>query len=314
MAERTVNLRRGATDDLGLRRALGDRVLPLLVGAMAFLAALAGAGAVGARSLARHWQVGAAAALTVQVPRPSGIEGGITRLRRALDLLRADPAVARARAFAPAELETLLAPWFGGAGPPPGLDLPGVIAVRLASGGEAAGLAARLQAAVPGAETESHAVWVNRLAALAASLQACAWLALAVVAGVAVLVVAVATRSGLLARREAIRIVHGLGATDAYIASRFARRATALAASGAAIGAGVALPVLLGLAALAAPFSEQGGVTRAPVGPSGEGLMALVGALPPVLWLALPALPAAAAVIGFVTAQGTVRQWLRRLP
>jgi cell division transport system permease protein len=40
----------------------------------------------------------------------------------------------------------------------------------------------------------------------------------------------------------------------------------------------------------------------------------MLTALPMALWLTLPGLPAAAAAIGFVTAQGTVRRWLRRLP
>ena len=306
-----------ASDDLGLRRALGDRVLPLLVAAMAFLAALAGAGAVGARALALHWQSGAESSLTVQVPRPGEPDAGMPRLARALDALRADPAVASARALDAAALDRLLLPWFGAAGPPPGLVLPGVIAVRLTAGSGSEGLGGRIAAAVPGAETENQAGWVDRLAALAASLQACAWLALAVVAAVAALVIAVATRSGLLARREAIRIVHGLGATDGYIASRFARRATALAASGAALGAVAALPVLLGLAALAAPFVRAGAASAMPATPPetpSGALLALGSALPVELWLALPALPAAAAVIGFATAQGTVRRWLRRLP
>ncbi len=313
---RGANFRRGAPDDLGLRRALGDGVLPLLVGAMAFLAALAGAGAVGARALARHWQSGAASALTVQVPRPEEIEAGEARLQRAVAVLRGDPAVASARPLDAAALDRLLRPWFGPGGPPPGLALPGVIAVRLtgpSASGEApddgSGLAGRLRHAVPGTEVEGHALWVGRLAALADSLQACAWLALAVVATVAVLVIAVATRSGLVARREAIGIVHGLGATDGYIAWRFARRATALAAGGAALGAVAVLPVLLGLAALAAPFAQP---TEAAAGAS--PVLAAAAALPAGLWLALPALPAAAAAIGFVTAQGTVRLWLRRLP
>ena len=68
-------LRPAGFDELGLRRALSDRLLPLLVGAMAFLAALALAGAVGAASLARHWQQGAGSALTVQVPQPTGAGG-----------------------------------------------------------------------------------------------------------------------------------------------------------------------------------------------------------------------------------------------
>ena len=46
-------------------------MLPFLVAAMAFLAALALAGWVGAATLARHWQHGAGASLTVQVPQPT---------------------------------------------------------------------------------------------------------------------------------------------------------------------------------------------------------------------------------------------------
>jgi cell division transport system permease protein len=33
-----------------------------------------------------------------------------------------------------------------------------------------------------------------------------------------------------------------------------------------------------------------------------------------LLWLALPLLPLIAAAIGYLTAQATVRSWLRRLP
>ena len=51
-------LRPAGFDELGLRRAISDRILPFLVAAMAFLAALAMAGWVGAASLALHWQQG----------------------------------------------------------------------------------------------------------------------------------------------------------------------------------------------------------------------------------------------------------------
>ena len=40
----------------------------------------------------------------------------------------------------------------------------------------------------------------------------------------------------------------------------------------------------------------------------------IIAALPAALWLTLPGLPIATAAIGFVTAQVTVRRWLRRLP
>ena len=59
-----ISLRPAGFDELGLRRALSDRMLPFLVAAMAFLAALALAGWIGAAALARHWQDGVGSALT----------------------------------------------------------------------------------------------------------------------------------------------------------------------------------------------------------------------------------------------------------
>ena len=303
-------LRPAGFDDLGLQRALSDRLLPFLVAAMAFLAALALAGSVAAAALARHWQQGAEAVLTVQVPDPASPSavGGTGRLTEVLALLRANPAVATARPLSEAELDALLRPWLGAAAGRLALPLPAVVAVRLAApDAPLAALSGSLGAAAPGTLVESHGVWVRRLAALARSLQACAAVALLVVAAVAVAVVAVATHAGIAARREAIEIVHGLGASDGYIAARFAGRATRLAAIGGAAGALAALPVLLTLAGLAAPFGEL----NAPAPPAGA---MPAGGLPALLWLALPLLPVIAAAIGYLTAQATVRSWLRRLP
>lgn len=305
MAEfRTARPRHRRFDDLGLRRALGDRMLPLLVAAMAFLAALALAGAMAAAALAGHWQQGAASAMTVQVPKSTP-----ARLERALAILRAEPGIASARALSDQELTDLLRPWLGQAADGLTLPLPGVIEVHVtASGADLDGLALKLSQAVPGAIAESHSVWVGRLSALAGSIEACAWAALMLVSAVAGCVVVVATRAGLAARREAIEIVHGLGATDGYIAGRFAGRVSRLAAFGGLVGAVAALPVLLGLAGLAAPFLAGDLAAAASAGP------ATLPPLPVTLWLALPGLPLAAALIGFLTAQATVRRWLRRLP
>ena len=303
------SLRPAGFDDLGLQRALSDRLLPFLVAAMAFLAALALAGSFAAAGLARHWQEGAEAALTVQVPDPSATAAapGATRLARVLTLLRADPAVAGARALSTRELDSLLRPWLGATAGQLALPLPAVVAVRLATpDASLKDLTAAIFAAAPGTIIESHGIWVQRLAALARSLQACAAVALLVVAGVAVAVVAVATHAGIAARREAIEIVHGLGASDDYIAARFAGRATRRAAIGGGAGTLAALPVLLTLASLAAPFGNLDS-------PGAAGMIAWAG-LPPILWFALPILPLVAATIGFLTAQATVRRWLRRLP
>ncbi len=310
-------LRPAGFDDLGVRRALSDRLLPLLVAAMAFLAALALAGAVGASSLAQRWQQGAGGTMTVQVPQPGErAADGQTRVARVREALSRSPGVGGLRVLSEAELRGLLRPWLGtgsvdgeGGGSELAaiaIPLPAVIEVRLEGAGPNSGvLAAALEQAAPGTMAEAHDRWVRRLAVLARSLQACAALALGVVGFVAVAVIAVATRAGLAARRDAIETVHGLGAADSYIAQRFARRVTLLGAGGAAMGAAAALPVLVGLSGLAAPFATGAGP---------EGVVATVAAVPVSLWLGLASLPVLAAAIGWLTAHGTVRRWLRRLP
>jgi cell division transport system permease protein len=297
-----VSLRPSRFDELGLRRALSDRLLPFLVAAMAFLAALAIAGWQGATTLSRSWQAGGGSSLTVQVPDPQAAAAGATRVERVLTLLRGTPGIVSARALTSTELGDLLRPWIGAGAGRLDLPLPAVIAVRLSDPDLDLGpLTTRLQGEAPGVLVENHGRWIGRLAALARSLQACAGLALVLVVSVATAVIAVATRSGLAVRREAIEIVHGLGATDAYIAGRFAGRATLLASVGGVAGAACALPVLATLADLAAPFT------------GGAQDSTLLTALPPSIMFALCTLPAGAAAIGFLTAQSTVRRWLRRM-
>jgi cell division transport system permease protein len=317
-------LRPAGFDDLGLRRAMSDRLLPFLVAAMAFLALLALAAAAAAAGLAQQWRQGAGATLTVQVPRPlakpteAAAALGDTRQAAVLAALRATPGIALARAMTEDELTDLLRPWLGEGAAKLALPLPAVIEVRLA-GDDAptTGLAERLAAIAPDVLVESHGVWLTRLEALARSLQACAALMLVVVVAVAVAVVAVATRAGLSARRDAIGIVHGLGATDRYIAGRFAIRATLLAGSGGLAGGLAGLPLLLGLAQLAAPFTAAAAVAGTPAAHAGGAaplpLAEVLALLPPSLWIALPLLPLTAAGIGWITAQVTVRRWLLRL-
>jgi cell division transport system permease protein len=300
-----ASLRPRGSDDLGLRRALSDRLLPLLVAAMVFLAALALAGMIAASGLARHWQGGAAALLTVQVPQPDmPTSAGPVRGDAVAALLAATPRIA-ARRLSAEELAGILRPWLGTDAGPLSLDLPAVFEVRLLEGAGAQALAARLTQAVPGTLVEHNSVWFDRLGVLARSLQASAALALLVVALVAIAVVAVATRAGLAARRDAIEIVYGLGATDRMIAGHFARRVTMLVFSGAMFGLGIAIPLLLGLATLTAPFAPDPPAAASPE---------IVRSLPPLLWGLLPVLPLSAATIGWVTAQATVRSWLAGLP
>ncbi len=310
------SLRPARADDLGLRRALSERLLPLLVAAMIFLAALALAGTVAATGLARHWRMGAARLVTVQVPDPqAAAPGGGARGDSVARLLAHAPGVESARMLAGAEVAALLAPWLGADAGALALRLPAVFEVRVRAempgapqraAGLDAQLSAGLDAAAPGTLVEHNGAWLVHLTGLAASLTACAALALLVVAFIAAAVVALATRAGLAARRDAIEIVHGLGAADSVIAGQFSARITGMTFRGSLLGLVVALPVVVGLAQLSAPFQAGSFDLASPE--------ALLASLPPELWAALAMLPLVACVIGWGTAQVTVRRWLGRLP
>jgi cell division transport system permease protein len=296
-------------DELGLRRALADRMVPFLVAAMAFLAGLAIAGWMGAAVLTGHWESGAGATLTVQVPRAAEPDatGTGTRLSAVQAALTSAPGVESVKTLSDEELDTLLRPWLGEDMKSLAVPIPAVIAVHMTGGAEGlTTLTSQLAQKAPGTILEDHAAWADRLGALARSLQLCSGLVLLIVAVVTAAVIAAATRSGLATRREAILIVYQLGATDGYIAQRFANRAAALASIGGVVGGLFALPVVFALTALAAPLA--GGSAPAPTA------KAAFAFLPVPLWLLPVILPVVAAIIGYLTTRVTMRRWLRQLP
>ena len=300
---RLFSFRQAQFDELGLRRALSDRMVPFLVAAMAFLAALAIAGWMGAAALSKHWASGAGAILTVQLPNPAepSATGTGSRLVAVQALLAASPGVDSADTLTDAQVNALLRPWLGTDIKNLAIPIPAVIAVHMApEAKDLTDLAAQLAKAAPGTILEDQAAWAGRLGTLARSLQLCAGLVLLIVTLVTAAVISVATRSGLAARREAILIVYQLGATDSYIARRFSTRAAALAYLGGAIGGLCAWPVMFVLATLAAPLAA------APAPGAAADL------LPPLLWLLPVILPGATAIIGYLTTQILMRRWLRR--
>ncbi|MCE2574964.1 ABC transporter permease [Komagataeibacter sp. FNDCR2] len=315
--------RRRYHDGLALHQALPGRFLPFLVAAMSFLAALALAGGIAAHSLSQRWTHGAGAVTTVQVPAPdepasrpaaTGPSGpSSTRITVVLDLLATTPGVVSAHRLSDAELRALLAPWIEQAGGQ-ALPLPAVIELRTLPGhNPAPDLLDRLQARAPGVMMEHDSVWSDRLAALARSLQGCALLAVLIVMTVAVCVVMAATRAGLQTRRQAIALIHALGASDGYISGRFASRVTLLALGGGLCGSVLALPMLLVMSQLAAPFTTlTDPAVTAPM--DWHDPWDRIDALPHALLWMLLALPPAAGLTGWITTQMTVRAWLRRLP
>ena len=278
----------GRADPIGLRGALADRLLVALIAAMALFATCALAGHEAVSQLAKRWQQGANAAVTVQIPNPTP-----ARMEAALGALRALPAVREAQAVDPARMAELLRPWLGDVA---GLPLPGVIELRLADlTADPVLIGDRVAKAVPGAVTEAHGVFVARLAAVARAVSAAALAALLLVAVVGASVVVLAVRAGIAARRDSVMVLHMLGAADRDIAERFARRTAWLALLGAILGVALAGGLVWALLQLAGPMLPD-------ITPQD---------LP---WLGLAALPVSAALIAWATTKASILLWLRRLP
>ncbi|CAG4906376.1 unnamed protein product [Acidocella sp. C78] len=297
-------------DRIGLRAAMADRLLPFVVAAMSFLAALALAGSIAAGTLATHWLSGAQGLMTIEVGSPSApaIAGNTSRADAVLRQMKAMPGFSDARRLSDAELSDVLKPWLGSAASGNNLPiaLPAVIVVHAETGSvDAATLAKTLDKTAPGTLVDSGSRWAGRIAELTDSIRASAAAVLVIVALVAASVVAVAVRAGLAQRREAIEIIHGLGALDSDIANQFAGRAMRLAGLGGLIGGLAAPPVLAWVGHLAA------GLMIAPS--SATGAHSPIMALPPVLVATPLIFTIAAAVIGWIAAQVTVRGWLRQL-
>ena len=306
---RIISLRRVRFDEFGLRRAPADTMLPRLAAAMVFLAALAIAGWMGGAALVGHWERNVGSGLTIQVPRPDEfvVAGSGTRLQAVKSLLIAVPGVTSATVLSDAQLNTLLRPWLGADLNDLAVPVPAIIAVHTAGEPvDLVSLTVRLDREAPGTILDDYGHWGGRLGELTRSLQLCSGLVLLIVTFVTGAVIAVATRSSLALHKEAIMIVHQLGATDGYITHRFAVRAAALALSGGAIGGLFALPVVFMLSAVAAPLAGENAPPATPV--------QAFAFLPLLLWLLPVILPVAAAGIAYIATHIMMHRWLGQLP
>ena len=290
---------RGRTD-LPLHRDVVGRFLPWLIAFMVLLAALAVGGAVAAQQFALRWADSGRAQFTVQIPPAEGAARDTDRVAAALKALRAVPGVARAEPLAEAEVSQLLAPWLGALAQSGDLPLPRLIDVEGARDGSlsAATLAAALGQAVPDAVVDDHGIWLARITALARSIEALAFAVLALIVAITIATVVFVTRTGLAVHRDAIEVLHLIGAHDGYIAGQFAARALRLGLRGGLIGLCFAVPLMVAIGLL---------IQR--VEPSLMAGPALGG----VTWIGVALLPAFAALVATLTARFTVLGALRRM-
>lgn len=297
--------------DLPLDRDPASRFLPWLIAFMVFLAILALSGVLVLRQISSKWDSGLSGTLTVQVP-PAGILKGAPsdaerlarmdaqRLEKVLGVLRETPGIRHFEVLPGTRVARLLEPWLGKDSEIAGLPLPQLIDVRTAEGSglDEAALAKRLDAAAPGAQVDSHRVWLNRLLSLLRSVQLLTVGVLGLIVAATVATVVFTTRTGLAIHGDVIEVLHLTGAQDTYIARQFGSHALGLGLKGGLQGLALALPTLWGIGYL---YS------------GGSGL------LPPLSmgwgeWIGVAVIPLSVAALAMVTARMTVLRSLARMP
>lgn len=293
-------LSRFTRSDLPVARDASGRFLPWLVAIMVFLAAMALSGVMALDGMLDDWSRDLSGTLTVQVPPGKTAEDTAARVERAVRLLQSTPGVRAATAVPDQRLADLLEPWLGSRELIADLPTPRLVDVDLAADErpDMAGLAARLEDAVPGAVIDDHRVWLSKLIELAEALSALAWSVIALVALATAATVVHATRTALAVHRQQIEVLHLIGATDGYVARQFARRALWHGLLGGLGGLVLAWPALWGIGVLAQRL--QGGLVPEVT-------------LSSLDWLTLALLPLLAGLLAMVTARRTVRRQLARM-
>lgn len=276
-------------------RDSGDLFVAWAIALKTFFATLCLAALISLDTAADRWRAGDMAAVTVYLPSGAAPETA----EAAAETMRLTPGVESAELMTPEAVAALLAPVLG-RDLPADLPLPVPIDVRVAPGRivDWTEAEARLNLAAPGAALDAGADRVRRLVAFARVAQAIAAAALAFAAAVAVIAAAFATRAGLAARRDAVELVHWLGAEDRDIVRSFQRRALSLGLRGGAIGTGAAAAALLALGHVARRLDAR---------------LLLDLDLPTLAWGAFALVPLAGALAAVLAARVTARRAVARM-
>ncbi len=287
----------GGQREFAIERDDAPRYVPWIIAVMVYLATLAAAGALALDTAVARWDKNLRTTLTVQVS-PDTSARVAARTEAALGVLRAHPAVAKARALSRADVAALLEPWMGRASLSPELPMPGLIDVRLRAGRGLDGLSARLAAIDAGVVLDDHRGALENVVRFARSMQLVALVIVVLVAIAAAATVVFATRAGLAVHHDVIEVLHMIGARDNYIARYFQGQALRQGLRGGFLGLGLAALTMFLLARATAE---------------------LQGPFLPVLklgfedWALIALLPLAAGLVTTLTARATVMRVLARL-
>lgn len=293
--------------DLPLDKDADAGFLLWIIALMVYLTALTVTGSGILESLAERWNRELSGSLTLELDPVAAGSASMAgpaiaqaRLESALRILSQESAIAHLRPINDDEVADLLEPWLGEGIPVEYLPLPKLVDIRLKPGKTVNLDHLRRQLeSVEGARLDTHGLWLADLRRMAAAIELVAAGILLVISVTAVVAVAAASSARLQLHEKAVRLLHLIGASDAYIARQFQWQSLLIALRGSVIGLGLALATMF-LVSVAAgkvatnllPDYEVSSLTRA------------------VIML----LPVTAMLLTALTARLTVLFSLRRMP
>jgi len=223
--------------------------MPWIIAVMIFLTVLAAASGITLGTGASRLAGQVAGRLTVQVAEP-GEQARAAAVAAIQQRLAAMPGVARVEPVPRDRLLAQLEPWLGDDAAATDLPVPALIDVDLVTDdADAAAATDAVTAAVTAisgrARVQTHAAFLQPVAALVRTIS---WIALAIIAMMALVTagtVVLAARTALAMHRGTIEIMHMLGATDRQVTRMFQRRLTRDVAFGALLGLGGAVLAIM---------------------------------------------------------------------
>lgn len=288
-------------------QAIAGRTLVLVIAIMTFLAGFTIAVVSVIDRAANAWASDIGREVTIEVRPLDGVALS-EEVDKAVALAQEFPGVGGARGLSDAETQRLLEPWLG-----PGTDLSALPVPRLvvvsiddASTFDVKALSEAVGRQIRGGSVDDHALWVDRLSAMASSMVVAGVGLMALMLIALVLSVVFATRAAMAGNRDVIEVLHFCGAEDRFIAGQFQRRFLLFGVEGGAIGGALAL-----LAMAITSWAIGGSAGR----PGADQIEALFGRfeLPGTAYGLVLALIVAVALLTALTSRLAVRRSLSAL-
>jgi cell division transport system permease protein len=232
-------------------QTIAGRALVLVIAIMTFLAGLTITGVSVVGDAAHAWRSDIGREVTIEIRPIDGADIN-AEIQKAVALAQEFQGVSGARGLTDAETQRLLEPWLGAGIDLGSLPVPRLVVVSLDDPArfDVKALAEAVAKGVRGGSVDDHALWVDRLAAMANSTVVAGLGILVLVLTALVLSVVFATRAAMAGNRDVIEVLHFCGAEDRFIAGEFQRHFLLLGMKGGAIGGVMSIALVAFLAYL----------------------------------------------------------------